>query len=135
MKNAIILFIFGALTFSTFAASKLQKVERIMQLMDTELELQDQMEKIVENLKPYSKIQDEDRFKEIMDQILNVDNLIVYQKKQYMTQFSEPELDDIIAFYQSQGGKRLKRINSQIFSDSMQYAHQMIQKKIHLLKN
>jgi len=135
MKNAIYLFIFWAVAFSSLAASKLQKVEHIMRLMDTEHELQEQLVKIAENLKPYSKIQDEDRFKEIMNQILNVDDLLDYQKKQYMTQFNESELNDIIAFYQSQGGKRLKRINPQIFSDSMQYAHQMIQKKLHLLKN
>jgi len=135
MKNTIYLFIFLALTFSALAASKLQKVERIMRLMDTEHELQEQLIKISENLKPYSKIQDENQFKEIMNQILNVDDLLTYQKKQYMTQFNESELDDIIAFYQSQGGKRLKRINPQILSDSMQFAHQMIQKKMHLLKN
>ena len=134
MQKFFIAFLFASVSFSAFAITKEERLNKLVILMNVEKQVRENIDAITATFKSQARIKDDAAFARLMDKVLPAESLIGFIKSFYGKNMSDDELDDLIAFYQTKGGQRLLDVTPQMSSSLLVFTQKLVQENIALVQ-
>lgn len=130
MKKIILTFGLFLLSTAAFAQtdSHMQAVNKLMEAMDMENQISESADRML-NLQAQAMPQMaayKDVMSDFFHKYINWENLSDDIKKVYKESFTEQEIRDLIAFYQTETGQKLAKISPELTEKTAKISQQMV---------
>lgn len=116
------------------AMSKSDRVNKVIELMKVEKTTRLSIDAVVHQMVLNTKGANPDKIRTTMKEILNINDMIKFQKSFYSKNFTESELDDVITFQQSKGGIKMQEVAPKLSTGIMTFMRTQLSKNADKLK-
>lgn len=131
----VVLIVLAAISLNTFAMSKADRVNKVIELTKVEETTRRSIDAIVKQMVQNNKNVNPDKLRGVMKDVLNIDEMIKFQKDFYANNFTESELDDVITFQQSKGGIKMQDKAPQLSIGVMNYMKKQLSKNAEKIRS